>query len=113
VAVKSVLLAVRFGLEIAALVALAYWGFTIDASTSIQVILGIGAPLLAAVVWGLFVSPKARFGSPGRQALFEALVFGGAVLALVHAGRTVPALAFAAVAVVDSVLVRVVDLSPS
>jgi hypothetical protein len=75
----------------------------------------LARPFFAAVVWALFVSPKARFGSPARRALFEALVFGGAVLALVHAGRTVPALAFAAVAVVDSVFVRVVDrdLSPS
>jgi Protein of unknown function (DUF2568) len=83
---KGVLLVLRFALEIGSLVALAYWGFTTGGRV-VNVVLGIGAPLLAATVWGLFVSPQARFGSPLRQAAFEAVVFAAATLALLHTGK--------------------------
>jgi uncharacterized membrane protein YeaQ/YmgE (transglycosylase-associated protein family) len=107
VALKGVLLTVRFGLEIGALAALAYWGFTTGGWLT-NVVLGIGAPLLAVVVWGPFVSPKARYGSPSRQAVFEALVFGAAVLALLASDQAGLAIAFGAIALVDSVLVRLI-----
>ncbi len=74
-ALHGALLAVRFLLELAALAALAYWGFS-EYDGVAAVLLGVGAPLLAAVVWGLFVSPKAKYGSPVRQAIGEAIVFG-------------------------------------
>jgi hypothetical protein len=107
--VKGVLLAVRFGLELAALVALGYWGFDTGDGTLTKILLGLGAPLVAAVLWGLFVSPKARFRSPVLKAVFELVVFGAAVLALVGAEQTGFAIAFAVVAILDSVLVRVLD----
>ena len=104
---KAVLLVVRFGLELAALVALGYWGFT-TGGTVVRIVLGIGAPLLAAVLWGLFVSPKAKYGNEVLRAAFEIVVFGGAALALADSGHTGLAIAFAAVALADSVLVRVI-----
>jgi hypothetical protein len=55
----------------------------------------------------LFVSPKARYGSPTRQAVGEAVVFAAAVIALFDADQPLLAVAFALVAVVDGVLVRV------
>ncbi len=106
--VKGLLLGVRFGLELAALAALGYWGFTTDGGTLTKIILGLGAPLLAAVLWGLFVSPKARFGNEVLRGVVEAVVFGGAVLALADAGHPQLSIAFAVVAVVDSVLVRLI-----
>lgn len=105
---KAVLLVIRFALELGALAALAYWGFTTGGWVA-NVVLGIGAPLLAATLWGLFVSPKARFGTPVRQAVFEAVVFGAAALALLHAGRTTPAIVFAGIALGDSVALRLLD----
>ena len=48
----------RFVLELAALTALGYWGFA-EHEGVLQWLLGLGAPLLAAVVWGAFVAPKA------------------------------------------------------
>jgi hypothetical protein len=107
-AVRGVLLAVRFALELAALVALGYWGFTTEGGTVKKIVLGLGAPLLAAVLWGLFASPKARFGNAVRQAAVEIAVFGSAALALAAARHTQLAVAFAVVAVVDSVLVRLI-----
>lgn len=103
---KATLLVVRFALELLALGALAYWGFS-EFDGVLSVVLGIGAPLAAAAVWGVFVSPKARYGSPVRQAVGETIVFGAALIALIDADQPVLAVAFAVVAVVDGVLVRV------
>ncbi len=46
-------LAVRFGLEIAALVAMAIWGWK-QHHAPWKLILAIGIPLLAAAIWGIF-----------------------------------------------------------
>jgi hypothetical protein len=48
---RGVTLTVRFLCELAMLAALAYWGFTVGDGAGAWV-LGVGAPLLAAVVWG-------------------------------------------------------------
>jgi hypothetical protein len=77
----------RFLLELAGLAAVGYWGLTVGGPTS-SWILGIGAPLTFAIVWGLFVAPKASMRTTDPQRLLmEAAVFGSAVAALVAAGR--------------------------
>jgi Protein of unknown function (DUF2568) len=106
--VKAILLGTRFGLELAALAALAYWGFKTMDGTAAKILFGVGAPLVAAVLWGLFVSPKARFPSPVLKAAFELVVFGAAVLALVAADQAGLGIAFAVVALLDSVLLRLI-----
>jgi uncharacterized protein DUF2568 len=105
---KGLLLAVRFGLELAALFALGYWGITTGDGAVSKTILGLGAPLVAAVLWALFVSPKARFQSPLLKVAFELVVFGAAALALVEADRVSLAIVFAVVALIDGVLVRLI-----
>ena len=82
-------LALRFLLELSALAATAYWGFA-TASGLTQWVLGLGAPALIAVIWGLFVSPKAKVELP-RPAQFaiELLVFAAAALALIVADQPV------------------------
>lgn len=99
-------LTVRFLLELAALAALSWWGFETGG-----VLLGIVAPLAAAVVWGMFVAPKARIAAPRpvRFAL-EVLVFGAAVVALLAIDKTVAAGVFAAVVVIDDALLYVPGL---
>jgi hypothetical protein len=57
---RGVTLAVRFLCELAMLAALAYWGFTVGDGIGAWV-LGVGAPLVAAMVWGAWVAPKARW----------------------------------------------------
>jgi hypothetical protein len=80
-------LGLRFVLELAALIALAAWGFHTGDSWAADIALGIGAPVLAAVAWGLFVAPKARFVVPvAMRIAVELLVFGAAVVALWAAG---------------------------
>ena len=103
---KSANLALRFLLELCALGALGYWGFMVGENGFVKILLGIGAPLLAAVVWGLFVSPKAAVPLELPLRLVpEALVFGSAIVALFATGHPVLAVALLVVAAVNRVLV--------
>ena len=79
---KPLNLGLRFVLELCMLVALGIWGF------SENFVLGFVAPLAAAVVWGLWIAPKAspRLDDPMRLAL-ELLLFGSAGAALAAAGH--------------------------
>jgi hypothetical protein len=72
----------RFALELCLLAALGYWGFAAHDGV-VAWVLGVGSPLLAAVVWGTFISPKRKHdvADPGRL-LLELAVFGAAVVAL-------------------------------
>lgn len=72
----------RFLLEILALIILGYWGFHYSG-----IILGIGTPILLAVVWGTFGSPKAPYKLEGfSRLLLEIAVFGLAAVALYFTG---------------------------
>ena len=78
-AVQGANLAVRFlVLELGALAIAAYWGYTTGDGV-LRWVLAIGAPLLVAAAWGLFVSPKAKADVP-RPARFaiELTILGAA-----------------------------------
>jgi hypothetical protein len=107
--VKGLLLVVRFLLELGALAALGYWGYKAGASTLTRLLLAVGAPLVAIVLWWAFVSPGAPVDNAVTRGLVEAIVFGAAVLALFAVDRPQLAIAFALIALVDSVLVRLLD----
>jgi len=98
-------LALRFLLELCSLAALGYWGFKTGEGGLLKVLLGIGAPMFAAIVWGLFVSPKAAYeiGQFGRL-LVEFAVFGAAAWALYISGQTRLCLIFIGAAVVSRLL---------
>jgi hypothetical protein len=108
--VRAANLVVRFLLELSALAATAYWGFA-TASGLTQWVLGLGAPALVAVVWGLFVSPKAKV-EPPRPAQFaiELLVFAAAAVALVAADQPVLGIVLAALELVSGTLNYVWDI---
>ncbi|HEX7022083.1 MAG TPA: YrdB family protein, partial [Trueperaceae bacterium] len=55
---KPASLALAFLFELGALAALAYWGFETGQGWAARIIFGLGAPVLAAVFWGTFLSPK-------------------------------------------------------
>src|SRR4051794_27452061 len=91
-------LALRFALELAALAALAYWGFHTGRTAIADVVLGLGAPLLAAVVWGVFAAPtSARRLRGGGLLAVQSAVFAAAAIGLAAAGQPVPAGAVARV----------------
>ena len=107
----SLNLAVRFLLEIAALLALGYWGFS-QHSGIWRFLLGIGLPIVAAVLWATFAVPgdSSRSGQapvpvPGVLRLaFELALFGFAAWALYDAGSTSLALIMTGVTVVHYAL---------
>jgi hypothetical protein len=101
---RGVTLAVRFLCELAMLAALAYWGFTVADGIGAWV-LGIGAPLLAAVVWGAWVAPKSRWPVPTPvRVVIELVLFGAAAGALAVAGQPVLAVVLGVAALVTSLL---------
>jgi hypothetical protein len=105
-AVEAAALAVRFGLELCALAALGWWAFSVGDGL-VSYVLGVAAPLGAAVVWGVLAAPKGRFaGRDPMRLLGEIVVFGAAVLALAALDRPWLAGAFAVLALVDGVVVR-------
>ncbi|WP_237690699.1 YrdB family protein [Paenibacillus caui] len=86
--IKYANLAVRFILELCLLASLGYWGFHSGKNGIVQALLGIGTPLLAAVIWGTFLSPKAAVSiAPSLQLIMEIVLFGLAAAALYAAGR--------------------------
>ena len=101
--------AFRFALEICALAALGYWGFQISDSP-MEWLLGLGAPLAFALLWGAFIAPKApmRMSDPARL-LLEVMLFTVAAAALVAAGLIVLATIFAAAIAVNLLLMIVLD----
>ena len=106
--IKAANLGLRFLLELCALAALAYWGYHAGSSRPVKIALAVGVPLLAAIVWGLFVAPKATVKLPGAAVLLlQVLIFGAAALGLVAAGRTPLALLFAAVVLLNAILMAI------
>ena len=80
-------LVLRFVLEVGALAGLAYAGVRLADGTVAAAVLGVGLPLLAGVVWGLFVAPKATFDAPlVVRLLAEAVVMVSAGVLLIVAG---------------------------
>ncbi|MER7752420.1 YrdB family protein [Kitasatospora sp. NPDC097643] len=92
-----------FALELGLLAALCYWGFKTGSSTLTRILLGIGAPALAATAWGLFLAaggPKFRLPLAAEIVLKLAVLATGA-LALHAAGRPTLGTVFAVLAVVS------------
>ena len=101
-------LALSFLLELCLLAALGYWGIQTGQGTLAKIALGVGAPLLVAVVWGVFCAPKAakRLRGPALH-LVELALLGTAALALYVAGHPALAVMFAALILGNRVLIWV------
>ena len=101
-------LAIRFGLELGSLAALGYAGFQTDRGWLVRVLVGVGAPRLAAAVWGMLVAPAASGRLPDPWRLIpEFAVFGSAAVALMLAGHPTWGAVFGAMTIVNSFLDRV------
>jgi hypothetical protein len=70
---------VAFFVELLVLGLLAWAGFTADGA--LGWVLGIGLPVVAAVLWGLFAAPRARVHSFGLQLATKLVVLGAGVVA--------------------------------
>jgi hypothetical protein len=90
-AFEPLVLLVRFLLELCLLAALGYWGFETGGWA-----LGLCAPLAAAVVWGMFIAPKARYPVPTAVWVgLQVVLFGAAALGLAAVASTGLAVLFA------------------
>jgi len=106
--IKGANLLLRFLLELCALGALGYWGFKTGSATLTKVVLGVGAPLVAAVVWGTFLSPRAPIQLHwGVVLMLQGLVFASAAAGLVSTGHRSLALVFVVIVVINAILMYV------
>lgn len=80
----------RFGLELCALAALAFWPLqTIDPLLP-RLGLALALPLLASLVWGRYIAPKATHpvGAPAWYGL-QGVIFGCATASIAATGHPV------------------------
>ena len=101
---NGVWLTVAFLAELAALAALAHGGWRAPGPTGLRLLLAVAAPVVAAVLWGLFAAPRAPRRSPAPALAVKVLVFGSAVLVLALTGHPVLALVLAAGATLSELL---------
>jgi len=108
--IKVLNLGVRFLLEIIALIILGYWGFQVSQGTIMKIIVGIGTPLLAAVIWGLFGAPKATYLLTGFPfLLLEIIIFGLPAVALFFIEKQKLAFIYGLVTVINLILIKIWD----
>jgi hypothetical protein len=95
-----------FLLELAMLAAFGYWGFYGDKSLLTKWLLGIGLPVLTAVIWGMWLAPRAanRLGNVSGNLLSLILFLCGAA-ALYYTGHPLWAIIFAVTAILNRVLI--------
>jgi hypothetical protein len=109
-ALKTVNLGIRFILEIAVLVILGYWGFHATPSPLLKMVLGIGTPLVAAVIWGLFGAPRAPYTLTGLPFfMLEIVIFGLPVIILFYLEKQTLGFIYGIVVAINLVLVKIWD----
>jgi hypothetical protein len=102
---KTFNLALAFFLELAMLAAFAYWGFYNGQSTIVKIGLGIGIPLLVAVIWGLFMAPNSSTRLQGAAYLaLKFVLFGLAVAALIRTSNDTLGIVLGGVVVINTIL---------
>ena len=72
--------AVAFLVELAALLVLGVWGFSIGSGLIPRVLLGLGTPAAAIALWSLFAAPRSVYDVPAASVSVKVLVLGGAAL---------------------------------
>lgn len=101
---RGATLTARFLCELAMLAALAFWGYVVGEGPWAW-LLGVGAPVVAAVVWGAFVAPRARFPVPAPvRVQIELVLYAFAAVGLAAAGQPVAAVVLGIAGLVTSLL---------
>jgi hypothetical protein len=97
-------LALKFGVELAAIVSLGYWGASLGGSL-LPVVMMVLAPAAMIALWGRFAAPRARRRLPRRTRIpFELTLLLLAAGALLAAGEGAWAAILAAAVVVNALL---------
>lgn len=95
----------RFLLELCILVIFGYWGFKTGDNAFMEFLLGLGAPILFAVVWGTFLAPKSpRHLHEPWLFLLELVIFSVTCWALYSTGKTDLTVVFGSVYILNKIL---------
>lgn len=107
-ALKMLNLAVRFLLELCMYAAVGYWGFKTQSSWVLKILFGIGLPVLMAVLWGTFLSPKATRPLSGASFLtLELILFSMGAIALFASDKPTLGWIYIIVLIVNKILLTV------
>jgi Protein of unknown function (DUF2568) len=102
---KGMNLLVRFLLELCLLAAVGYWGFKTNSGWAMKLIFGIGLPILIAVLWGLFIAPRATDPLRGLSYLaLELILLGSGAVALFASGKPTLGWVYTIILVVNKAL---------
>jgi hypothetical protein len=102
---KGLNLLVRFLLELCMLAAVGYWGFKTGSGWAMKILLGIGLPILMAVLWGLFIAPRAMYPLKGISHLaVELILLGSGAVALFASGKPTLGWVYTIIVIINKVL---------
>lgn len=103
--IKAINLFVAFFLEIAMIIAFAYFGFHYPENMVMKYLMMIGLAFAAIVLWGYFAAPKSkhRLQQPART-LFILAIFGTSIFLLNVTGKTMLAAIFAIMVIINQLL---------
>lgn len=80
----------RFALELCMLAAYGWWGYHSGTGTVFSMVLMVALPLVVAIAWGLFLSPKAKVKPHiSVRVIMELILFGIAAWLVYSAGMVV------------------------
>ncbi|HZX08971.1 YrdB family protein [Kribbella sp.] len=108
---KAANLLLAFLVELLALGLFALWGWATGGTTATRILLAVGLPVIAAVLWGLFASPKATRGQVLRWTV-KVLVFGLAGAALWSLGHPLLGVVFVVVVAANLAIIHTQKLQP-
>ena len=104
-ALKGLNLLVRFLLELCMLASVAYWGFITHSSWALKILLGIGLPILLAVIWGYFMAPRSSHRLSGIPfTVMDFILLGAGAVALYASGLTTLAWIYVCVLIISEIL---------
>jgi len=106
---QSALLTVRFLTELALIAVLIWAGVGASLPLAGRIVIAVAAPVLAMVIWGLWMAPRARrrLADPLRLAA-ELVLFAVAAAALALTGPVLAAVVFAVIAMGVAIALRAV-----
>lgn len=105
---KLINIGLRFLLELCILAIFGYWGFKTGGNTFMKFLLGIGTPILFAVVWGTFLAPKSsmRLHEPWLF-LLELVIFALTCWALYSTGKVNLTVTFGVIYILNKILMLI------
>ena len=107
-ALKMLNLAVRFLLELCMLAAVAFWGFKTQNNWLMKILLGIGLPVLIAILWGMFLAPRATYRLSGAPFFaLELILFSTGAFSLFAGGAPTLGWVYTITLIVNTILLVV------